>query len=235
MVFLHAFLFVAGFSLVFIVGWGGSVTLVGQLFGDYKYALGSIGGVIVILFGLATLEVIRVPWFYADTRAQYNARGTYASSGLMGVFFAAGWSPCIGATLGAILTMGLSQQTVGQAMWLASGYSLGLGIPFLALALGLERASGWLKRMRPYQKYFKIASGLFIIAIGVLLLTNTMSLISIWAFKNGYYIEAFATYAAAPTYFTAIVAGLLSFLSPCVLPLVPAYLGYLSGHTLQKT
>jgi len=153
----------------------------------------------------------------------------------MGIFFAAGWSPCIGATLGAILTMGLSQQTVGQAMWLASGYSIGLGIPFLAMALGLERASSWIKRVRPYQKYFKLASGLFIIAIGVLLLTNTMSLIAIWAFKNGYFIEAFSNYAAAPTYITAIIAGLLSFISPYVLPLVPAYLGYLSGHTLKAS
>ena len=88
--------------------------------------------------------------------------------------------------------------------------------------------------MRPYQKYFKIASGVFIIAIGILLMTNTMSLIAIWAFRNGYFIESFATYAAAPTYITAIIAGLLSFVSPCVLPLVPAYLGYLSGHTLQR-
>lgn len=234
-IFLHAVLFVAGFSLVFIVGWGGSVTLAGKLFGTYKQVIAQFGGVIVIMFGLATLEVIHIPWFYADARAQYSGqRGTYGGSALMGIFFAAGWSPCIGATLGAILTMGLSQQTVGQATWLASGYSLGLGIPFLALAVGLERASGWLKRMRPYQKYFKIASGVFIIAIGALLFTNTMSLIAIWAFKNGYFIESFATYAAAPTYITAIIAGLLSFLSPCVLPLVPAYLGYLSGHTIQK-
>ena len=234
-IFLHALLFVLGFSLVFIIGWGGSATALGQVFGEYKRTVAQIGGVIVIMFGLATLELIRIPWFYADTRAQYSGqRGTYGGSALMGIFFAAGWSPCIGATLGAILTMGLSQQTVGQAMWLSSGYSLGLGIPFLVLALGLERASGWLKRIRPYQKYFKIVSGVFIIAIGVLLLTNTMSLIAILAFKNGYYIESFATYAAAPTYLTAILAGLLSFLSPCVLPLVPAYLGYLSGHTMQK-
>ena len=234
-IFLHALIFVAGFSLVFIVGWGGSVTLVGQVFREYKQAIAQIGGIVVIMFGLATLEVIRLPWFYADTRAQYSGqRGTFGGSALMGIFFAAGWSPCIGATLGAILTMGLSQQTVGQAMWLSSGYSLGLGIPFLAMALGLERASGWIKRMRPYQKYFRIASGVFIVSIGVLLLTNTMSLIAIWAFKNSYYIDSFAAYAAAPTYLTAMIAGLLSFLSPCVLPIVPAYLGYLSGHTLQK-
>lgn len=234
-VFLHALLFVAGFSLVFIVGWGGSVTLVGQFFGAYKRVIAQIGGIVVIIFGLATLDMIRIPWFYADTRAQFAGRtGTFGGSALMGIFFAAGWSPCIGATLGAILTMGLSQQTVGQAMWLASGYSLGLGIPFLAMALGLERATGWIKRVRKYQQAIKIASGVFIIAIGVLLFTNTMSLIAIWAFKNGFYIEKFALFAAAPTYFTAIIAGLLSFLSPCVLPLVPAYLGYLSGHTFQK-
>jgi len=235
-IFLHALLFVFGFSLVFIVGWGGSVTALGQFFGAYKQVIAQVGGVIVIMFGLATLELIRIPWFYADTRTQYSGqRGTFGGSALMGIFFAAGWSPCIGATLGAILTMGLSQQTVGQAMWLASGYSLGLGIPFLAMALGLERASGWIKRMRPYQKYFKLASGLFIIAIGIVLLTNTMSLIAIWAFKNGYFIESFTNYAAAPNYITAIIAGLLSFVSPCVLPLVPAYLGYLSGHTVQRT
>lgn len=234
-ILIHALLFVFGFSLVFVIGWGGSVTALGQLFGTYKQVIAQIGGVIVIIFGLATLEVIRIPWFYADTRAQYSGQsGTYGGSALMGVFFAAGWSPCIGATLGAILTMGLSQQTVGQAMWLSSGYSLGLGVPFLVMALGLERASGWIKRMRPYQKYFRIASGIFIIAIGILLLTNTMSLIAIWAFRNGLYIERFTLFSAAPTYFTAILAGLLSFLSPCVLPLVPAYLGYLSGHTIQS-
>jgi len=235
-IFVHALLFVFGFSLVFVIGWGGSVTALGQLFGAYKRVIAQIGGVVVIVFGLATLDLIRIPWFYADTRAQYTGeRGTYGGSALMGVFFAAGWSPCIGATLGAILTMGLSQQTVGQAMWLASGYSIGLGIPFLAMALGLERASGWIKRMRPYQRYFKIASGLFIIAIGILLLTNSMTLIAIWAFQKGLFID-FSTYTGAPSYFTAIAAGLLSFLSPCVLPLVPAYLGYLSGHTFnQKT
>src|SRR6266540_1082080 len=213
-IFLHALLFVAGFSLVFIVGWGGSVTLVGQFFGAYKRIIAQIGGVIVIMFGLATLEVIRLPWFYADTRAQFAGRtGTFGGSALMGIFFAAGWSPCIGATLGAILTMGLSQQTVGQAMWLASGYSLGLGIPFLVMALGLERAMGWVKRLGRYRRAI---------------------LIAIWAFKNGYYVEKFARFSAAPTYFTAILAGLLSFLSPCVLPLVPAYLGYLSGQTFRK-
>ncbi len=232
-VFAHALLFVLGFSLVFTIGWGGAVTALGQLFGQYKFELGRIGGVIVILFGLATLDIIRIPWFYADTRTHYmGRRGTYAGSALMGIFFAAGWSPCIGATLGAILTLGMSQGTVSQAMWLTSGYSLGLGIPFLLMALGLERASSWVKRMRRYQRVFQIASGILILIIGFMLLTNTMSRIAIWAFRNGLFID-FSSYTATPTYITAMLAGLLSFLSPCVLPLVPAYLGYLSGHTFR--
>jgi len=233
--FAHALAFVAGFSLIFIIGWGGTVTLAGQFFGQYKEIIARVGGLIVILFGLATLDIVRIPWFYADTRAQFQGQhGPFASSALMGVFFAAGWSPCIGATLGAILTMGLSQETVGQAMWLSFGYSIGLGIPFLLLALGLERASGWINGMKRYQRGFKIASGIFILVIGVMLLTNTMNRIAIWAFQHRYFIDAFSEYAAAPTYLTAILAGFLSFVSPCVLPLVPAYLSYLSGQAVKR-
>jgi cytochrome c-type biogenesis protein len=234
-VFLHALLFVIGFSVVFIVGWGGTATVLGQLFGQYKTVIGQIGGVVVIMFGLATLDIIRIPWFYYDTRPTLtNNTGSFASSALMGLFFAAGWSPCIGATLGAILTLGFSQQTVGQAMWLSSGYSLGLGIPFLILALGLNQATGWVRKMSRHIRTFKIISGVLIITIGVLLLTNWMSLISIWAFKNKLFIDVFSISAGIPTYLTAILAGTLSFFSPCVLPLVPAYLGYLSGHALKN-
>lgn len=234
-VFLHALIFVASFSLVFIVGWGGATTAVGQLFGSYKSVIARIGGVLVILFGLATLDIIHLPWFYYDTRPQFTGRnGTYASSALLGIFFAAGWTPCIGATLGAILTLGVSQNAAGQAMWLASGYSLGLGIPFLLLALGLERATGWMRKLSRFRRAFQIASGVLIISIGMLLVTNWMSLIAIWAFKNKLFIDVFSMGSGVPSYLTAILAGMLSFFSPCVVPLVPAYLGYLSGHALRQ-
>ncbi len=235
-VFLHALVFTLGFSLVFIIGWGGAATVLGQLFGQYKSVIGQVGGVVVIMFGLATLDVIRLPWFYySDTRPTFSrASGSFASSSLMGLFFAAGWSPCIGTTLGAILTMGLSANTVGQAMWLSSAYSIGLGLPFLAMALGLNQATGWVRKMSRYIPTFKMISGVLIILIGVLLLTNWMSLISIWAFKNNLFIDVFSISTGVPSYLTALFAGLLSFFSPCVLPLVPAYLGYLSGHALRK-
>lgn len=234
-VFIHALIFVFSFSLVFIIGWGGAATALGQLFGSYKTIIARIGGVLVILFGLATLDIIHIPWFYHDTRPQFRGRtGTYASSALMGLFFAAGWTPCIGATLGAILTLGFSQNAAGQAMWLATGYSLGLGVPFMLLALGLDRATGWLLKMSRFRRAFQIASGLLIISIGVLLVTNWMSLIAIWAFQNKLFIDVFSTGSGVPSFLTAILAGTLSFFSPCVIPLVPAYLGYLSGQVLQN-
>jgi cytochrome c-type biogenesis protein len=152
----------------------------------------------------------------------------------MGVVFAAGWTPCIGTTLGAILTLGFSQDTAGQAMVLASGYALGLGIPFLAIGLGMDRAVKAVRRLRPYLRKIQIASGLFLIVIGLLLVTNQMTLIAIWAQQNGLFLDLPLGAAASPTYLIAILAGLLSFLSPCVLPLVPAYIGYLSGQAFNN-
>jgi cytochrome c-type biogenesis protein len=229
---LHALFFVGGFSLVFILGWGGGATLFGQLFGQYKYVLGRIGGVVVILFGLVTLGVLRVPWLLADTRPQMKRWGAnrLANSGLFGVLFAAGWTPCVGTTLGAILTLGFSQETTGQALILSSGYALGLGVPFLGLAVVLDRALNVVRRMQKFVRAFQWISGVFIIAIGILMLTNRITYIAIWAQRNGLFLDLPLGGASAPTYLASVVAGTLSFLSPCVLPLVPAYLGYLSGQ-----
>lgn len=238
LIFTHALLFVLGFSIVFVVGWGGAATLIGELFSAYKSILAKIGGVVVILFGLSTLGVLKVPWLNYDTRPQWSggSRGNMLSSALMGVFFAAGWTPCIGTTLGAILTLGLGEGTSGQAMTLSSGYALGLGVPFLLIGLGVERATGFVQRFRKYVRKVEIGSGILLILIGIMLLTNQLTLIAIWAQRNGLFLDLPLGTAATPTYFIAVLAGVISFLSPCVLPLVPAYVGYLSSHALgQRT
>jgi len=233
--FTHALMFVGGFSLVFVVGWGGTATLIGQLFGQYKTALGRLGGVVVILFGLYTLGVLRLPWLSMDTRPQpgHPSSGSLLNSGLFGVLFAAGWTPCVGTTLGAILTLGFSQATANQAMVLSSGYALGLGLPFLALAILLDRALEVVRRLRKYLRAFQWISGVFLILLGALLLTNQITIIAIWAQRNGFFLDLPLGAATVPTYLAAIAAGALSFLSPCVLPLVPAYLAYLGGAGLR--
>jgi cytochrome c-type biogenesis protein len=236
-VFTHAVLFVLGFSLVFIVGWGGAATLFGQLFGQYRYVLSQLGGAFVMLFGLYTLGILRLPWLAYDLRPQWSGHhsGNFVSSWLMGIFFAAGWTPCIGVTLGAILTLGVSQESSSQAMVLASGYALGLGFPFLALGLAVAHVSRILNSLKPYLRTIEIASGILVFAIGLMLLTDQMTLIAIWAQQNGLFLDLALGRTIVPTYPIAMLAGLMSFLSPCVLPLVPAYLGYLSGQVVKHT
>lgn len=233
-IFLHALLFVLGFSLVFVVGWGGIATTIGQLFGSYKSVLGKIGGVVVIVLGLNNLRLIHIPWMDYDTRPTWQgSKNGLLSSGMMGVFFAAGWTPCIGTTLGAILTLGMSQQSAGQAMFLSSGYALGLGIPFLLIGLTMDRASQITRRFRQYVRPVEIASGILLILVGLLMVTDRMTVIAIWALRNRLFIDLPLAGTATPTYFIAVLAGLLSFLSPCVLPLVPAYIGYLGSHAAK--
>jgi cytochrome c-type biogenesis protein len=185
---------------------------------------------------LHTLGVVRIPWLAYDTRPQWqaNRRHQSLSSLLMGLIFASGWTPCLGTTMGAILTLGLSGETYGQAMVLASGYALGLGLPFLGIGLAMDRAVQVTRRLRPHLRRIQIVSGLFLITIGLLLVTNRMIYIAIWAQRTGLYLDLPLAEAASPTYLIAIAAGLLSFLSPCVLPLVPAFVGYLSGQALPE-
>ncbi len=267
---LHAVLFVLGFSLIF-VSVGAVVSGIGQLVFDLRQPLARIGGVVVILFGLATMGIFsaasrglerlaqradtrEAPWwtlpvlglkalldgflryFYADTRADWGRRGGngYLASFLMGTFFAAGWTPCIGPTLGAILTLGYNAATVNQGVLLLSAYSLGLGIPFLLFALALDRTTRLLRSLRRHMRTVQIVNGVLLILIGFALLTNQLTIIARWAQERNLYLDVGPLGVATPTLFIAMVAGLLSFLSPCVLPLVPAYVFYLSGRTLSQ-
>ncbi len=105
-----------------------------------------------------------------------------------------------------------------------------MGIPFLIIGLGMDRVSLWITRFKPYMRVVAIFSGIMLIFVGILILTDSMTRIAIWALSNGYYLDLPLGGAAAPTYFVVFLAGLLSLLSPCVLPLVPAHVGYLSGR-----
>lgn len=179
--FLHGVFFVLGFSAIF-VAMGAAASGVGRLLFAYRDLLAKIGGVIIIIFGLHTLG-IKIPFLNYDTRRHFQPRPElgYASSALMGFFFGAGWSPCVGAVLGAILTLALNEATVGRGAVLLFSYSLGLGIPFLLMALGMGHAATFLRRTQRAMRVITVVSGLFLIVLGVLLLTNRLSWLSQWA------------------------------------------------------
>ena len=180
-IFLHGLFFVLGFSAIF-VALGAAASGIGQLLYAYRLVLMKVGGVVIVIFGLHTLGVLKIPFLYYDTRRHYRPRPKlgYLSSALMGFFFGAGWSPCVGATLGAILTLALSEATVGRGVFLLSGYSMGLGIPFLLMALGIGQAAGILRRMRRAMRVVTIISGLFLIVLGVMVFTDSLSWLARW-------------------------------------------------------
>ncbi|MBI1299269.1 hypothetical protein GC175_30425 [bacterium] len=169
----------------------------------------------------------------------------YLSSALMGMSFSAGWVPCIGPILASILFMASSSTTIWQGSLLLAIYSLGLGIPFLIAGLALSRATGILRRMNRYSNVVSIVSGVFLLTVAWLLwserlqrLTAAFGFLNEWVLvlETGFTANIGVINALDPNIVSAMplafVAGIISFLSPCVLPLVPAYIGYLSGASL---
>ncbi len=235
-IFLHAASFVLGFSFIFIVLFGGAFALLGDFLRSYKVEISKISGAIVVVFGLATLGVLKIPFLYYDTRRQFVGRPElgYLSSFAMGMFFAAGWTPCIGTVFGAILNLGLQGET-GASLLLATGYALGLGAPFLIMGLLIDRLGRLLRKLTRYLRAIEIFTGVFLLALGVLLISGEFTA-TIARLGSAFTVsDSGLPGADTPTFFIAMLGGLLSFLSPCVLPLVPAYIGYLGGHVVGQT
>ena len=189
--FLHALAFVAGFSVVFIALWG-SVGLIGYFFRDYIGLLRQLGGAVLVFMGLHVAGVINISALYREKRlpmgagagasngsgrAAASASG-YGRSALLGVVFSAGWTPCIGPILGGIIGLASVSASVAQGAFLLLVYALGLGIPFILVALGATAVSerlGWLNR---HHAAVSVVTGTMLVGIGFLMITNTFGRLS---------------------------------------------------------
>jgi cytochrome c-type biogenesis protein len=147
---------------------------------ELRFWLTKIGGVVVVIFGLHMIGVFHIPFLAYDTRVQQapDPKWGYLSSVMMGVFFSAGWSPCVGPVLGAILTLAISGGSVYQGAVLLTAYSIGLAIPFLAAALGIGWVTTILKKYGKTMRYVEIAMGVILVIIGVMLFTGVFELIA---------------------------------------------------------
>jgi cytochrome c-type biogenesis protein len=168
--FTHGLAFVLGFSLIFVT-LGVASSAFGRLLFDLRFILAKVGGIVVIIFGLHMIGVFRIPLLEYDTRIQKlpDRKWGYLSSALMGVFFSAGWAPCVGPVLGAILTLALNGGSVSTGVSLLSAYSAGLAIPFLIAALGVGWVSVTLKKYGKVMHYIEIAMGVILVILGVML------------------------------------------------------------------
>lgn len=263
--FAHALAFVAGFSAVFVFMGATLATVFGFAFRAFLPTFVKIGGIILILFGLQVLGLFnwladrirasggdknplgrvfvegvdafgRVMYTEGRIQKQVDRRWGYLSSFAMGVFFSAGWIPCIGPVLSAIYAMAAMTATAGQGALLLLVYSLGLGIPFLITGAALSAVAPQLRKVNRHMRLVSKITGVFLILVGIAMFMDRLGFLSIFFSQqlgNGLAnVELGGGNFNSVTMPIAFAAGLLSFLSPCVLPLIPAYITYLSGTTV---
>ncbi len=177
--FLHGVAFVLGFSAVFVL-LGIAASALGGILFDIRTWLGRIGGLLVVVFGLHMIGVFRIQLLEYDTRQQElpDPKYGYLSSFLMGIFFSAGWSPCVGPVLGAILTLALNGGSITKGFVMLSAYSAGLAIPFLLAALGIGWVTTLLRKFNKVMRYTEIVMGIIMVIIGLMLMTGAFNLVA---------------------------------------------------------
>lgn len=173
--FTNGVLFVAGFSTVFIA-LGASATLLGGWLIEYRVWIARIGGVILLVLGLHLLGLLRVPWLDRTVRVDMgNHRAGGVGAFLIGIAFGAGWTPCIGPALAGILTIAAATASVREGVTLLAVYSLGLAIPFLGATAALDRFLSSSGRFRRWLPRLQQASGVLVLIVAVILLTDSMT------------------------------------------------------------
>lgn len=176
--------FVAGFSTIFVL-LGASATAMSQVLRLYSFEAGIVGGAVIIVFGVFTTGLVRLPWLDRDIR--YHGRiagGGPLGAYLLGVAFAFGWTPCIGPVLGAILTVSAVSATATNGIVLLSLYSIGLGVPFVFSAIFTRTLIDNLPHMRKAGRTIQLASGIVMILMGVMMMTGQMTRFAFWLLQH---------------------------------------------------
>lgn len=174
-VFFHSLTFVVGFSIIFTL-WGVGAGLIGSVLIAYLGIVRQVAGVLLILFGLSMLATSRVPWL-SYTRRLNLSLGTgsgYLRSFLIGAIFPVAWIPCTSWVLAGILMLAGASVTAGQGAYLLAVYSLGLGLPFLAIGLAFDFLSPLLRKVNRYSAWIHLISGLLLIIVGGLIIANKL-------------------------------------------------------------
>jgi cytochrome c-type biogenesis protein len=179
-----AVFFVLGFTTVF-VSLGAGASTFGQLMLAYRAPLGTLAGIIIVLFGLHFLGVLRIPLLYNEARYTTNAKeANFASAYVMGLAFAFGWTPCIGPILATVLTLAASETSLWSGVKLLFVYSLGLGVPFVLAAVAIRPFLGFMKRFKRHFATFEKIMGLLLVLTGLLFVFGAQNWFSQWMIEN---------------------------------------------------
>lgn len=175
---ISSLFFIAGFSLVFIT-LGATATSLGKLLQSQLDMIRIIGGIIVIVLGLHMMGVFQIKQLLYEKRFHFKTRPPgYLGASLIGVAFAAGWTPCIGPTLAPILVLAGTNDSVGKGVFLLSVYSLGLAIPFFLTAIFMDKLFVQFRKIQKHMQKITIGSGAFLVVVGILIITNLFQVIA---------------------------------------------------------
>ena len=170
----HALAFICGFTFIFILI-GLSASAIGGVFANNKDTIARIGGAIIIILGLNMMGLFKIPALMMDKRFHLQPRKqSLFVSFLVGLGFAAGWSPCIGPILSGILLLA-AHEHIGQAAFLLFMYSMGLAVPFLITAAAITQSLGALNRIKRYLPVIEATSGAILVATGLVLVTGSFT------------------------------------------------------------
>jgi len=177
---VHGLLFVFGFTLIFLA-LGATATLMGRVLLQQRDWINRIGGVIIIVFGLYLLGVLNIGFFSQERRLHLaNKPVGYLGTVLVGIAFGAGWTPCIGPILGSILISTSSSADLSRGLGLLLAYSLGLAVPFVLSAVAVDRFLVVFARMKRQMLWISRGSGVLMIAVGILKITNQFTILAGW-------------------------------------------------------
>ena len=182
---LNSLLFIAGFSSVFIA-FGASASLLGQVLITYQDHIRRFGGALIVVFGLYLLGLLNLNFLKMEHRFQFRSRPAgYLGSFLIGVAFAAGWTPCVGPVLGSILLYASTTDSLVSGVVLLTSYSLGLGLPLFLTALGVDRFLAYFKQARAYLWGVSTVSGVLLVVVGVMIYANSLTMITSFLERYG--------------------------------------------------
>ena len=168
----HSLLFISGFSVVFIL-MGASASFLGGLLSEYQFWIEKVGGILIIILGIQFTGLITLPFLQVEKRFELGKKPLgYLGSFLVGLIFAAGWTPCIGPILSTILLYASTTKSFSTGIVLLTAYSIGLGVPFFVSSLAFNSFLSAFNRIKKYMRVVTIVSGCFMIAIGILFLTD---------------------------------------------------------------
>lgn len=174
----HSLCFILGFTTVFVL-LGASATYIGSFLNEHATLIRKVGGVLLVLLGIHVTGFFHLKFLLGEKRVSIKHKPAgYAGSFLVGIAFAAGWTPCIGPILAAILAVAATEESIFQGVMLLFIYSLGLGVPFFVSALALHRFMLVFNRFKKYIHIFEVITGIFLIVIGVMIYTNWLSRLS---------------------------------------------------------